>query len=193
MARGAGECCQERTGREDVREERAGGRADSELLHRLVDGGDERIILVLDLVAVRHHEDDSTSGPAAGTERQTNSFRRGVKSAMTILLDELDKTRGVLVKLVNESTSLGLNQGHKALHVLAATDELEDETAVLPELVAIGEESESPVPADKLAADGDHGTGGVDGRLLLEHIYGMLRRVEDDVGLAEEGYRDDVT
>ncbi len=54
----------ERTSREDVRKEGTRGRADSELLHRLVDSSNEGVVLILDLVAVRHHEDDSTSGPA---------------------------------------------------------------------------------------------------------------------------------
>ena len=76
--------------------------------------------------------------------------------------------------------------------MLAGADEVEDETAVLAELDAIGEEGEGAVPADDLATEGDDGPAGVDGALLLEEFEGVLRGVEDDVRLAEEGEGDDV-
>ena len=47
-----------RTRRDNVGEERAGTGADCELLHSLVDGSHERVVLALDVVAVRHHEND---------------------------------------------------------------------------------------------------------------------------------------
>ncbi len=105
----------------------------------------------------------------------------------------LEEVRGLLVELIDECAGLVLDKGHKALHVLAGTDELGEETAVLAELVAVWEESQSPVPADELAADGNHRPRRVDGGLLLEHVDCVLRRVEDDVWVAEHRYRDDIT
>ena len=109
-----------------------------------------------------------------------------------VLLDVLDELGGVGGDGYDEITGAGVDKGAEAFDVLAAADELEDEAAVLAELGAVGEEGEGAVPADDLASEGDDGSAGVDGALLLEELEGVLGGVEDDVGLAEEGDGDDV-
>ena len=51
------------TRRENVSQESARSSADSKLFHGLVDSLHERIALVLNLVSVGHHEDDSACTP----------------------------------------------------------------------------------------------------------------------------------
>ena len=98
-----------------------------------------------------------------------------------------------LVELDEEVAGAGVDEVVEFLNVLPATDQLEDEPAVLAELMTIREQSKGAVPADELATDGNSRTTGVDGALLLKEVDGVLGRVEDDERLAEECHGYDVT
>ena len=110
---------------------------------------------------------------------------------MNLLADMLEEILGLPVHLGDEVPRLGVNEGGETLHVLPTADELEDHAAVFAEGVAVGEQREGTVPANKLATDGNDGPGGVDGALLLEHVDSVLGRVQDYIGLSQHGNRYD--
>ena len=97
-----------------------------------------------------------------------------------------------LVELDEEVAGAGVDEVVEFLNVLPATDQLEDEPAVLAELMTIREQSEGAVPADELAADGNSRTTGVDGGTLVQQISRGLHRVQDDDDLAGDIGVDDI-
>ena len=124
------------------------------------------------------------TGPAGvgGTERECDD----------LLLNVLDEFGGLLGHVNDEVAGAGVDERVETSDVLAAANKLGHETAVLAELLAIGEKSKGAVPAHELAADGDNGAGRVDGAALVQQLESVLGAVEDNVGLAEEGDRGNV-
>src|SRR5262245_57211668 len=58
---------------------------------------------------------------------------------------------------------------------------------IAAEPIAVGEEDEGVLPADELATHLEHGSVGVNGALLVEHLDRDAGRMDDDERLAEDG------